>query len=187
MKNSAGEDVRENVTVSSREEVELSGSRGTAHFAMKWARDARQQANLQARHRPHPVALPPPVTDYPPNVEAATCSHDSHNDGQEPERRSTIRKVGGGGGCSCISSAASSMWCDAAAAHHMLCVYLLPWPPAGPPARLLGWAEYGIRSATERRACAGAQVVEDIKGLKLEWAGVPQPLEPPLPATGSLL
>ena len=33
--------------MSSREEVELSGSRGTAHFAMKWARDARQQANLQ--------------------------------------------------------------------------------------------------------------------------------------------
>lgn len=49
VKNPAGEDVREGVTVSSCEDVELSGSRGTAHFAMKWARDARQQANLQAR------------------------------------------------------------------------------------------------------------------------------------------
>lgn len=47
VKNPAGEDTREGVTVSSREEVELSGSRGSAHFAMKWARDARQQANLQ--------------------------------------------------------------------------------------------------------------------------------------------
>mmetsp|Transcript_5211 Transcript_5211/g.14939 ORF Transcript_5211/g.14939 Transcript_5211/m.14939 type:complete len:162 (+) Transcript_5211:306-791(+) len=47
VKNPAGEDTREGVTVSSREEVELSGSRGTAHFALKWARDARQQANLQ--------------------------------------------------------------------------------------------------------------------------------------------
>lgn len=27
--------------------MELAGSRGTANFALKWARDARQQANLQ--------------------------------------------------------------------------------------------------------------------------------------------
>lgn len=47
VKNSAGEDVRENVTVSSREEVDLTGSRGTAHFALKWARDAKHQASLQ--------------------------------------------------------------------------------------------------------------------------------------------
>ena len=33
--------------VSSADEVELAGSRGTANFALKWARDARQQANLQ--------------------------------------------------------------------------------------------------------------------------------------------
>ena len=48
-KNPAGEDVRENVTVSSREEVGLFGSRGSAHFAIKWARDAKQQASLQVR------------------------------------------------------------------------------------------------------------------------------------------
>lgn len=47
VKNSSGEDVRENVTVSSQEEVDLSGSRGTAHFALKWARDAKHQASLQ--------------------------------------------------------------------------------------------------------------------------------------------
>ncbi len=46
VKNSSGEDTRENVTVSSTEDVDLAGSRGTAHFAMKWARDARNQANL---------------------------------------------------------------------------------------------------------------------------------------------
>lgn len=46
MKNSSGEDTRENVTVSSTEDVDLAGSRGTAHFAIKWARDARNQANL---------------------------------------------------------------------------------------------------------------------------------------------
>ena len=33
--------------VSSADEVELAGSRGTANFALKWTRDARQQANLQ--------------------------------------------------------------------------------------------------------------------------------------------
>jgi hypothetical protein len=33
--------------VSSADEVELAGSRGTANFALKWVRDARQQANLQ--------------------------------------------------------------------------------------------------------------------------------------------
>ena len=33
--------------MSSADEVELAGSRGTANFALKWARDARQQANLQ--------------------------------------------------------------------------------------------------------------------------------------------
>ena len=33
--------------VSSADEVELAGSRGTANFALKWARDARQQANMQ--------------------------------------------------------------------------------------------------------------------------------------------
>jgi hypothetical protein len=47
VKNSSGEDTREGVEVSSADEVELAGSRGTANFALKWARDARQQANMQ--------------------------------------------------------------------------------------------------------------------------------------------
>jgi hypothetical protein len=38
--------------VSSREEVDLAGSRGTAHFALKWARDAKHQASLQVIMRP---------------------------------------------------------------------------------------------------------------------------------------
>ena len=36
VKNSAGEEERDNVYVSSEEEVELTGSRGTAHFTIKW-------------------------------------------------------------------------------------------------------------------------------------------------------
>eukprot|EP00887_Chlorella_sp_A99_P001614 scaffold8.g1614.t1 len=51
VKNSAGEDVREGVYVSADEVHELSGSRGTANFRLKWVRDAKHEAylNLQAR------------------------------------------------------------------------------------------------------------------------------------------
>lgn len=57
VKNSSGEDTRENVTVSSTEEVDLAGSRGTAHFAIKWVRDARSQANLNVVEDIKGVAL----------------------------------------------------------------------------------------------------------------------------------
>ena len=46
VKNSSGEDTREGVYVSSAEEYELAGSKGTANFVIKWVRDARNQANL---------------------------------------------------------------------------------------------------------------------------------------------
>jgi Eukaryotic protein of unknown function (DUF866) len=46
VKNSQGEDVRENVYVTSTEEHELAGSKGTANFVLKWAKDSRHQANL---------------------------------------------------------------------------------------------------------------------------------------------
>ncbi len=46
MKNSSGEDTREGVYVSSAEDHELAGSKGSANFVIKWVRDARTQANL---------------------------------------------------------------------------------------------------------------------------------------------
>ena len=46
MKDSTGDDVREGVRVSAADEVDLPGSRGSAHFALKWARDARHAAHL---------------------------------------------------------------------------------------------------------------------------------------------
>eukprot|EP01026_Neomeris_dumetosa_P031729 TRINITY_DN2515_c0_g1_i10.p3 TRINITY_DN2515_c0_g1~~TRINITY_DN2515_c0_g1_i10.p3 ORF type:complete len:163 (-),score=24.27 TRINITY_DN2515_c0_g1_i10:469-957(-) len=46
VKNSAGEDVREGVYVSATEEHEMAGSRGTANFVLKWARDAKTNASL---------------------------------------------------------------------------------------------------------------------------------------------
>ena len=46
MKDSTGDDVREGVRVSAADEVELPGSRGSAHFALKWVRDARHPAHL---------------------------------------------------------------------------------------------------------------------------------------------
>ena len=47
VKNSAGEDTRENVYVSSAEEHEIAGSRGTAHFVnLRWDRSQRNQANM---------------------------------------------------------------------------------------------------------------------------------------------
>ena len=49
VKNSSGEDTREGVYVTSAEEHELAGSKGTANFVIKWVRDARTQANLKRR------------------------------------------------------------------------------------------------------------------------------------------
>lgn len=50
LKNSVGEDVREGVYVSIDEEIELTGSRGTANFAMKWEKDSRKEAYLNLQH-----------------------------------------------------------------------------------------------------------------------------------------
>lgn len=44
VKNSVGEDVRENVFVCADEEYELTGSRGTAHFTVKWEKDSKKEA-----------------------------------------------------------------------------------------------------------------------------------------------
>ena len=46
MKDSTGDDVREGVRVCAADEAELPGSRGSAHFALKWVRDARHPAHL---------------------------------------------------------------------------------------------------------------------------------------------
>jgi hypothetical protein len=46
MKNPSGEDTREGVYVDAGELHELSGSRGTANFAMKWARDSKHEGHL---------------------------------------------------------------------------------------------------------------------------------------------
>ena len=43
LKNSAGEDVRRDVIVDPSETHELDGSRGTAHFCLKWDKQARHQ------------------------------------------------------------------------------------------------------------------------------------------------
>lgn len=50
VKNSAGEDVREHVVVSPLEEQSISGSRGSAHFGLKWSRDAGKEATLNVEH-----------------------------------------------------------------------------------------------------------------------------------------
>ena len=49
MKNSSGEDVREHVYVSPGEVHELSGSRGTANFRLKWVRDSKHEAYLNVQ------------------------------------------------------------------------------------------------------------------------------------------
>ena len=49
VKNSAGEDMREGVWVSPTEVHELSGSRGTANFLLKWVRDAKHEASLNVQ------------------------------------------------------------------------------------------------------------------------------------------
>lgn len=49
VKNSSGEDVREGVYVSNTEEHELSGSRGTANFRLKWVKDTRHEAYMNVQ------------------------------------------------------------------------------------------------------------------------------------------
>lgn len=43
MKNSVGEDVREDVVIDPAEQHELDNSRGTANFCLKWDRSAKHQ------------------------------------------------------------------------------------------------------------------------------------------------
>lgn len=50
MKNSQGEDIREGVHISPTEEHDLSGSRGTANFIMKWARDSKHECYANVQH-----------------------------------------------------------------------------------------------------------------------------------------
>lgn len=49
VKDSTGEDTRQGVTVTSSHEEELPGSKGTANFALKWARDSKHVASLNIK------------------------------------------------------------------------------------------------------------------------------------------
>ena len=49
VKDSTGEDTRQGVTVTSSHEKELPGSKGTANFALKWARDSKHVASLNVK------------------------------------------------------------------------------------------------------------------------------------------
>ncbi|BDA44885.1 probable CXXC motif containing zinc binding protein [Coccomyxa sp. Obi] len=49
VKDSTGETTREGVTVTSSHEEELPGSKGTANFALKWARDSKHVASLNVK------------------------------------------------------------------------------------------------------------------------------------------
>lgn len=49
VKDSTGEDTRQGVTVTSIHEEELPGSKGTANFALKWARDSKHVASLNVK------------------------------------------------------------------------------------------------------------------------------------------
>ena len=46
VKDSSGDDVRNNVRVNDSEEHDIPNSRGTAHFALKWAKDSRKVSYL---------------------------------------------------------------------------------------------------------------------------------------------
>lgn len=46
VKDSTGEDTRKGVQVTSNHQEELPGSRGTAHFVLKWVRDSKHAAHL---------------------------------------------------------------------------------------------------------------------------------------------
>lgn len=49
VKNPSGDDTKEGVYISPDEQLELTGSRGTANLALKWTRDSRHEAyaNIQ--------------------------------------------------------------------------------------------------------------------------------------------
>lgn len=49
VKDSAGEDTREGVYVSADELHDLTGSRGTANFVLKWAKDSKREAYLNVQ------------------------------------------------------------------------------------------------------------------------------------------
>ena len=49
VRNSAGEDSREGVYVTSTNEEALTGSKGTCNFQVKWVRDARSSAYLNVQ------------------------------------------------------------------------------------------------------------------------------------------
>lgn len=89
VKNSSGEDTREGVEVSSADEVELAGSRGTAHFALKWARDARQQANLNVVEDIKGLAL-----QYSGEADICLEAHVSHIS-QRPRRHLSSARMHG--------------------------------------------------------------------------------------------
>ncbi len=68
VKNSSGEDVREGVYVSSAEEHDLAGSKGSANFVIKWVRDARTQANLNVVEEMKKVVFKYTGTAFPPRA-----------------------------------------------------------------------------------------------------------------------
>jgi hypothetical protein len=49
VKDSTGTDVRKGVTVTSTHEEDLPGSKGTANFALKWAKDSKHVAYLNVK------------------------------------------------------------------------------------------------------------------------------------------
>ena len=49
MKDSTGDDERKGVEVTSTPEEELPGSRGSAHFALRWHRDSKMPAHLNVQ------------------------------------------------------------------------------------------------------------------------------------------
>ncbi len=75
VKNSAGEDVREGVYVSSAEDHELAGSKGTANFVIKWVRDARNQANLNVVEDMKKVVFKYTGEPFPPQPSSHVIHH----------------------------------------------------------------------------------------------------------------
>ncbi len=51
VKESGGQEERKGVVIDDSEEHELSGSRGTAHFAMKWSRDSKHFSTINLERR----------------------------------------------------------------------------------------------------------------------------------------
>ena len=57
IKNSAGEDSREGVYVTSGNEEDLAGSKGTCNFQVKWVRDAKSSAHINVQEDVKGLAL----------------------------------------------------------------------------------------------------------------------------------